>query len=125
MWFWWIMLFCDILIPLTMIIGGLIIWKRCPKKINSLFGYRSPLAMKNMDTWNFAHNHCGRLWWKVGLITLLPSALVHIPFYNSNEDTIGALSLTLMVIQCVILVASIIPTERALKKVFNADGTRK
>ncbi len=27
MWFWWVMLFCDLLIPVTMLIGGRAMWK--------------------------------------------------------------------------------------------------
>ena len=51
MWFWWVMLFCDLLIPVTMLIGGRAMWKHCPNSINGLFGYRTHRSMKNMDTW--------------------------------------------------------------------------
>ena len=37
MWFWWFMLICDLLIPITMLIGGRMMWKHCPKRINILF----------------------------------------------------------------------------------------
>ncbi len=125
MWFWWFILICDILIPAVMIVAGRIMQKRSPQKINSLLGYRTPRSMKNVDTWRFAHEHCGRLWWKTGFITLVLSALIHIPFYHSDDDVIGNVSLILIVIQCVILIASIFPTESALKKTFYDDGTRR
>ena len=48
MWFWWVMLFCDLLIPVTMLIGGRAMWKHCPNSINGLFGYRTHRSMKNM-----------------------------------------------------------------------------
>ena len=54
---------------------------------------------------------------------LLLSALIHIPFYHSDENTIGIAGGILVTIQCIILVASIYPTEKALKKHFNDDGT--
>ena len=108
-----------------MIICGRSMQKHCPSHINRLLGYRTTLSMKNMDTWEFAHSHCGRLWWKIGLLMFVPSFIIHIPFYHSSEDTLGIVGGILMTIQCIVLFASIIPTEKALKKTFNSDGTRK
>lgn len=125
MWFWWFMLICDLLIPVVMLIVGRMMWKHCPKSINSVMGYRTTRSMKNMDTWKFAHDYCGRLWWKLGLIMIVPSVLIHIPFYQSNEKTIGIIGAVLETIQCIVLIASIFPTESALKKTFNDDGTRR
>ncbi len=125
MWFWWFMLICDLLIPIIMIIAGRIMWKHCPKNINLVLGYRTTRSMKNMDTWRFAHDYCGRLWWKIGLIMLVPSALIHIPFYHSNENMVGIIGIILMTIQFIVLIASIFPTESALKKAFFDDGTRR
>ena len=41
MWFWWFMLICDLLIPITMVVAGRMMWKHCPKHINGMFGYRT------------------------------------------------------------------------------------
>ena len=64
MWFWWFMLICDMIIPIDMVIVGRVMWKHCPKHINGISGYRTTRLMKNMDTWKFAHDYCGKLWWK-------------------------------------------------------------
>ncbi len=125
MWFWWFIFACDLLIPIMMLGFGRIMWKHTPKDINYIFGYRTTRSMKNIDTWKFAHDYCGRLWWKIGLIMLVPTVLVHIPFYHSDKNMIGTVATILMTIQIVVLIASIFPTERALKKTFNDDGTRK
>lgn len=125
MWFWWYMLFFDLLIPLLMLIAGRMMWKHCPKHINGVLGYRTSRSMKNMDTWKFAHEYCGRLWWKLGFILLVPSVLIHIPFYHGEENTIGIVGIILITIQCIVLIASIFPTESALKKTFYDDGTRR
>lgn len=125
MLFWWFMLISDLLIPAIMLIAGAIMKNHCPKQINGLVGYRTSRSMKNMDTWQFAHNYCGRLWQKVGIIMLVPSLLVHIPFYHSDENAIGLLSAILMTVQCMVLIASVFPTESALKKTFFDDGTRR
>ena len=125
MWFWWFMFFCNLLIPVLMIVCGKMMWKHTPKNINGIIGYRTTRSMKNMDTWKFAHDYCGRLWWKIGWIMLIPSIIVQFPFFNSDDNMIGVVGVILCTIQCVILIISIFPTERALKRNFTDDGTRR
>ena len=125
MWLWWFWLICDLFIPLVMIVVGRMTWKHCPKNINSLIGYRTTRSMKNMDTWKFAHEYCGKLWWKLGWLIMILTALMHIPLYQSNDNMIGIAGLVLITIQCTVLIISIYPTEKALKEHFNDDGTRK
>ncbi len=124
MWFWWFMLVCDLLIPILMIIAGNMMWKHSPEK-NWVIGYRTTRSMKNTDTWKFAQDYCGRIWWKIGWIMLFPSLVVHFPLYHGSEDTIGAVGGILCTVQCVILIGSIFPTERALKRTFTDEGIRK
>lgn len=78
-----------------------------------------------MDTWKFAHDYCGRLWWNMGWVMMILSILIQIPFLHQTDDTIGIIGGIICTIQCIILVLSILPTELALKKTFNEDGTRK
>ena len=125
MWLWWFWLICDLLIPFAMIVVGRMSWKHCPKNINSLIGYRTTRSMKSMDTWKFAHEYCGKLWWKLGWLIMILTALMHIPLYQSNDNMIGIAGLVLITIQCTVLIISIYPTEKALKEYFNDDGTRK
>ena len=58
---------------------------------------------------------------------MLWAVFPHHSSYNnhSDENTIGIAGLILVAIQCFIMVASIYPTEKALKNHFNDDGTRK
>ena len=125
MWFWWFMFICDLIIPITFIVCGRMMWKHTPEKINSLIGYRTSRSMKNRNTWKFAQIYCGKLWWKIGWIIVLPSTIIQIPFYNSSENDIGTLGGILVSVQCVILILSIIPTEIALRKNFTEDGIRR
>ena len=111
MWFWWFILICDCIIPAIMIIAGRMMWKHCPKKINGVVGYRTKMSMINMDTWRF------------GLLG--PTMLIHIPFYGASDDTMGILSIIIIVIQLVFLIGSIFLTEKALKNNFNEDGTKR
>ena len=81
--------------------------------------------MKNMDTWKFAHEYCGKLWWKLGWIMLIPTIIAQLPFYHSNEDIVGTVGAIICSIQIVVLFMSIYPTEVALKRTFNDDGSMK
>lgn len=125
MGFWIFMFACNLLIPVLMIIIGRIMWKNPPKKINGVMGYRTSMSMKNMDTWKFAHEHSGKLWWKLGWIMLVPTVLVQLPFIGKSEDSVGTLGVIICTVQCIVLIAAIFPTERALKKTFDKDGNRK
>ena len=120
------LLICDMLIPLTMYFAGRMMKLNPPKTINGIYGYRTTMSRKNMDTWIFAHDHAGSLWMKVGKIMIFVSAAVHIPLYFVNNcDMLSVVCLILTVIQLIVLILSIIPTEKALKDNFNPDGTRK
>ena len=123
--FWVFMLFCNLIIPLLMIIAGGLMWKRCPKEINRIIGYRTKRSMKNIDTWKFAHAVCGTLLLIMGLIIVVPSGVVMIPFFNGTYETIGIASLIVVIVQIITLVISAIPTEIALKRTFDDDGTRR
>lgn len=72
--------------------------------------------MKNMDTWQFAHDHCGKLYGKVDGNDY-SDRLIHIPLYHSDENTIEIAGLIFVAIQCFIMVASIYLTEN-LEKAF-------
>ena len=100
-------------------------WKHCPKTINMAYGYRTKLSMTNMETWKFAHDYCGKLWWKLGIILLILSFLIHIPFYGCSEEVIGNVGVCISTIQLIVLIGSIVPVEIALKKKFSKDGVRK
>ncbi len=121
----WFLLACDLLIPLVMLGAGWWMRRRPPKEINGVLGYRTARSMKNEDTWRFAHEHCGRTWQAWGLAMLLLSAAAHIPFFRATEDALGVMSLMLMGVQCAALLASIVPTERALRRTFDENGQRR
>ena len=125
MWFWWFILVCDLIIPAVMIVFGWIMWKHTPRDINGFVGYRTARSMRNADTWKFAHEYGGRLWWRLGWILLVPSAAIHVPFYGSSDNALGALCGILCIVQCAALIVTIALTERALKRSFTEWGSRR
>ncbi|MBO5088725.1 MAG: SdpI family protein [Lachnospiraceae bacterium] len=125
MGFWVFMLLSNLLIPFLMIVLGRWMWKSPPKNINDILGYRTTMSRKNQDTWKFAHDYCGRLWWKVGWIMLPLSIALMLPVLGKTTDAIGNWGGILCLIQCVILIGCIAPVEQALKKNFDSDGNRR
>ena len=119
------MFICNLLIPLIMLIGGYCMYKNPPKEINGLVGYRTTMSKKNKDTWVFAHNYCGRLWIKLGLILLISTIIVQLPFVHSGDNTIGILTFIVEAVQLVVLIGSIVPVEKALKHTFDENGARR
>ena len=104
---------------------GKMFLNKAPKNINATFGYRTTMSMKNKDTWEFAHRFCGKLWLSSGLV-LLPMSVISLLFvFNKSIDTIANVGLIVSVIQVIYLIGSIIPTEIALRKVFDQNGRRK
>ena len=125
MGFWVFMLLMNVMVPFTMIGFGKMFLHHIPDEINGVFGYRTRMSTKNRDTWEFAHQFCGRLWFIFGLI-LLPLSIVPMFFViGQSEETIGNLGGVICIVQCAFLVGSIFPTERALRKNFDRNGMRR
>lgn len=127
MGFWIYMAVMNFLIPITMIVFGWVMKKHTPKKINYIFGYRTTMSMKNENTWKFAHEYCGSLWLKWGLILAAISAIVTVfmLIVRNDRGLTESIGLFTCLAQTAVLLISIIPTERALKRKFDKDGNLK
>lgn len=125
MGYWIFMLVMVLLMPLVMLLTGRAFSKKAPKTINSLYGYRTAMSMKNQDTWQFAHRYFGRLWYRCGLVLTPVTVAVMCLALGKGEDTVSWLGSALCIVQLVVLLASIAPTERALRRTFDKDGNRR
>lgn len=105
-----------IILGIIFIIIGFIFKAFPPKKINSIFGYRTLLSMKNQDTWNEAHKYSANTFIIVGFI-FIPLQFV----LSKLNISYGYEKIILLI--CAVLM--IITNEVHLKKVFNNDGSRK
>ena len=123
--FWIFLSICNLLIPATMLFFGNLFIKHPPKTINGVYGYRTKRSMKNMDTWIFAHQYCGRLWRKWGAVLLVPTLIVVAVSFFLSEDGLSFVSIGLVSLQLAFLVGSIFPVEKALKRTFDEYGLRK
>lgn len=120
-WFEAATLLADVLIvPAIMLIFGWTFMKKPPKDINGFYGYRTTMSMKNQDTWERAHQICGRVWWRVGWALAALSAVL---LCAVQLDWL--LGILVLAAEGTALLLTIIPVERALKREFDKDGNRR
>ncbi|RPD38729.1 SdpI family protein [Chitinophaga barathri] len=105
---------------------GAWMWKKPPRRINRLAGYRSPRSMKSQAAWDFAQVYSGRLMCISGLVMMLVVTPLFW-FSGYNFDTLNPALIVLLPLFPV-LAATIIPiyfTERKLKSLFDNEGNPK
>ncbi len=98
--------------------------KHEPKNINGIYGYRTSMSMKNKDTWEFAHQYCGRLWIKLGLIMLTISIIVSVLVFAYVDEAQGIIDAILVTIQTIVLIVSIF-LLKSIKNNFDGNGNRR
>ncbi len=125
MLFWFFMLLTALLIPGIMVAVGRIFMKKAPEKINSVYGYRTAMSMKNKDTWEFAHKMLGLVWYSLGKPTFVISLLAMLLVVRQTEEVAGIVAVSLAILQLIPLFASIFVVEKALKATFDQKGNRK
>jgi uncharacterized membrane protein len=89
-----------------------------PKKINSLYGYRTVKAMQNEQIWDFANSVFNKNLLIYSGISLLGSVLL--ASFTSKELTWQPM---LLVLLCIVV--SILKTERSLTDNFTEEGNKK
>ena len=88
-----------------------------PKKINSLYGYRTNRSMLNEDIWNFANMSFNKTFLRYSTFSFI-AAIVFV--FITNVE----ISWQPMVLLILTLAVSVIKTEQTLSKNFNEDGKR-
>ena len=125
MGFWIFMLIMVLLIPLTMIFFGWLLFRKTPKEINYVYGYRTKRSMMNEETWRFANQYFGKAWYLCGLISVPLSVMAITLVLGKGTEAVGTIGGIITMLQMIPLVGAIIPTEIALKKNFDENGRRK
>ncbi len=97
---------------------SIIFWKFPPKKVNRLYGYRTPKAMQNQQIWDFANTTFNQTFLMYSGLSLL-GGLVLANFSKVN------LSWEPMVLVMLSILVSVIKTERSLNDNFTEEGKRK
>lgn len=125
MGFWIFMFIMVLLIPLTMIFFGWLLFRKTPKEINYVYGYRTKRSMMNEETWRFANQYFGKVWYLCGLI-LAPLSVIAIGIvFGKGPGTVGTVGGIITMLQMLPLIGAIVPTESELKKNFDENGKRR
>ena len=119
------MLIVVLLIPLTMLLFGWLFFRRTPKEINYVFGYRTKRSMRNEETWTFATQYLGKVWYLCGLLSAPLSVIAMAIVFEKGTETMSTVGFIITMIQTIPFVGAMISTEIALKKNFDENGRRK
>jgi uncharacterized membrane protein len=121
MGFWIFMTVSNLILPVLMIVLGKVFIKKTPTQINDFYGYRTRRSMKNQAAWDFSHLYCGKLWRKMGWFMLPVSMIVMIPAFGKSDDIVGAVGGVVVTAECMVMLVSILLTEKALAKQFDEE----
>ena len=107
------------LLGVVFLIGAQITLRYPPKKINSLYGYRTKNSMKSQQHWDFAQRYSSIKMNALGLIYLLMGGLFY--FLNYESVAVGLLIGITTVPPLVLL----LQTENAIKNQFPKDAPKE
>lgn len=122
MFYWWFMFVSVMLIPVVLFLFGKFFSKDVPMGINAFCGYRTKRSMKNENTWIFANRYWGKLAAKLAVLSAVITVRAMAPVYNGDEGAVTAVASIAAAIQVVLLIISVILTEKALKTTFDEEG---
>lgn len=89
-----------------------------------MYGYRTAMSMKNKETWKYAHRCCGKLWYVSGLV-MIPVTVIVLACVFGREQLRRECWGIVCTLQCVVIIGTIVVTERELKKRFDRNGEWK
>lgn len=97
---------------------SILFWKFPPKKINNIYGYRTPKAMQNQKIWDFANTTFNQTFLMYSGFSFLAALLL--ANFSAKELTWEPMLLVILSI-----LVSVVKTERALNDNFTDEGKRK
>ena len=119
---WYFLFICSLLIPISLIVFGYLMWKKTPQEINYTYGYRTDKSMRNIDTWNYANKLCGKIMFIMGLIITIPTTIVEVLYYGCENNTLSIIILAIVGIQIILMLLIIPVIECSLNRKFDKDG---
>lgn len=118
-----IMLVVGLLLPLTMLGLGLLIWKTHPP-FNDITGYRTTWSQKNERLWNMGQELFGRyctITYTVILVLSILCGVIPIAL-RMDRYTAGLINASMYLVQFVSVFAVIGVTDSKLKRSFKEEG---
>ena len=119
---WRILSFLILLTPVLTLILGLICWRYPPKGPTWALGYRSRRARASREAWQFAQNVAGQIWFCLGLALTVVFAIVCMSLRSRGVETLCRAALICIVVEDILVFASMVPTEVLLTRCFDRLG---
>lgn len=107
---------CSLLIPVAYIVVGLIFWKGGPFKRNDMAGWRTKLAMRSQETWNFANTYGGRAFFILGIGTLSVTIILMFLLSGAKQSLKDLMTVVFVVMQTFLLIPCYRKVEKEIKK---------
>ena len=93
-----------------------------PKRINALYGYRTPRSMKNQESWNYAQKLGNRYLIALALVLLLiGTVFLFIDISSWSPEKTFGLSVAILLLGFGVLIFLV---EKSLRKAFPKDSGR-
>jgi len=106
-----------LIIGLTYLMAGVLLWRFPPKKVNSIYGYRTPRSMKSKKNWDFAQQYAAVKLMRWGFFL----ALLGLPGLLIRMDYKTAIVVSLIP-AIVVIIFPILRTERKLKSMDKEEN---
>lgn len=90
-------------IGLLFVVSGFVLYKFPPKKINSLYGYRTSGSMKSQERWDFSQIYSAKLLMRYGDILMICSALSFVSLFSARLKVIIGLVLVMGLVIVLVL----------------------
>lgn len=104
------------LIPILMSTLGMFFVRKGSKDTQGAFRYRTYRSTMNTKTWKYAHKVCGKLWVYAGRLFFIVVLSLSLVACQCNETTTGCMLSVVLMIEMLILAATVFMTEQALKR---------
>ncbi|HZH70815.1 MAG TPA: SdpI family protein [Flavobacteriaceae bacterium] len=102
------------------IIMGFFMKKYPPKKINSLYGYRTPSSMKTQERWDFSQKYAAAEMIRTGFLLLVLGVLGS--FINLSQTWNVSLGLGLVIAMSILMIVKV---EKAIRSKFKHLENKK
>ena len=89
--------------------------RNTPKKINMIYGYRTPRSMRTTESWRAANNYANKLMWRFSLYSFA-FPLAGWFLWKGHNFLITVIGHTLLIISVIYF------TERYLGRHFDSNG---
>lgn len=121
---WITVLVVAMLIPAITLLIGILAKHNIPRRVNWFWGYRTPLSMKNADTWQFANACMGKILVPCGAVFLVLVPVAMLFLLGKSEDTIATFGAMIPCAAMLPVLWTIPYTEKKLRQTFDKDGNR-